>query len=38
MISIHEDKRDIESNGLCKLLSQTDIQVIENSLFTKLIT
>ena len=35
MISIYKSKRSIESNELYKLLPQTDIQVIENSLFTK---
>ena len=35
MTSIYEDKEDIKSNGLRKLLLQTNIQVIENSLFTK---
>ena len=35
MISIHKNKRSTESNGLRKLLSQTDVQVIGNSLFTK---
>ena len=38
MISTYKSKRDIESNELCKLLLQTDTQVIENSLFIKLIT
>ena len=35
MTSIYKNKRSIESNELYKLLSQTNIQVIENSLFTK---
>ena len=35
MTSTYKSKRDTESNGLYKLLSQTDIQVIKNSLFTK---
>ena len=38
MTSTYEDKKSTESDGLRKLLSQTDIQVIGNSLFTKLIT
>ena len=38
MTSIHKSKRDTKSDGLYKLLSQTDIQVIGNNLFTKLIT
>ena len=38
MISIYKNKESIESNGLRKLLSQTDIQVIGDSLFTELIT
>ena len=35
MTSIYKNKESIKSDGLYKLLSQTDIQVIENSLFTK---
>ena len=35
MTSIYKNKRDTKSNGLCKLLSQTDVQTLENSLFTK---
>ena len=35
MISIYKNKRSTESNRLYKLLLQTDIQVIGNSLFTK---
>ena len=38
MTSIHKSKRNIESNKFYKLLSQTNIQTIENNLFTKLIT
>ena len=38
MTSTHKNKESIESDGLYKLLSQTDIQIIENNLFTKLIT
>ena len=38
MTSTYEDKKSIEPDGLCKLLPQTDIQVIGDSLFTKLIT
>ena len=38
MISIYEDKRDTKSDELYKLLLQTSIQVIENSLSTKSIT
>ena len=38
MTSIHEDKESTESNKLRKLLSQTDVQVIGDSLSTKLIT
>ena len=38
MVSIHEDERSTESNGFRKLLLQTDTQIIEDSLFTKLIT
>ena len=38
MTSTHKDKRSKKSNGLRKLLSQTDIQTIENNLFTKSIT
>ena len=38
MTSTYEGKRSTESNKLYKLLSQTGIQIIENNLFTKLIT
>ena len=38
MTSTYEGKRDTKSNGLHKLLPQTDIQTIGNSLFTKSIT
>ena len=38
MISFHKDKRDIESNGLRKLLSQTNISIIGDNLFIKSIT
>ena len=38
MISTYKDKESIESNKLCKLLPQTNIQTIGNSLFTKSIT
>ena len=38
MTSTYEGKKSIESNGLYKLLSHTDIQVIGDSLFIKLIT
>ena len=38
MTSIYKDKRSIESDGLRKLLSQTNTQTIENNLFTKSIT
>ena len=35
MVSIYEDKRDIESNKLRKLLLQIDVQIIGNNLSTK---
>ena len=35
MTSTYKNKRGTELDGLYKLLSQTDIQVIKNSLFTK---
>ena len=35
MTSIYESKKDIKSDRFRKLLSQTDIQVIEDNLFTK---
>ena len=35
MISIYKSKRSTKSNKLYKLLSKTDIQIIEDSLFTK---
>ena len=38
MISIYEDKRSIESDRFYKLLSQNDIQTIEDNLSIKLIT
>ena len=38
MTSIHQNKRGIEINGLRKLLSQTNIRIIREDLFTKLIT
>ena len=38
MTSIYKDKRSIKSNGFYELLSQVNIQVIEDNLFTKLIT
>ena len=38
MVSIHKDKRSIESDELYKLLLQINIQTIGDSLFTKSIT
>ena len=38
MTSTYKSKRDTKSNELYKLLSQTDISVIGDGLFTKLIT
>ena len=38
MTSTHKDKRSTKSNELYKLLSQIDVQVIEDDLFTKSIT
>ena len=38
MTSIYKNKESTEFDGLYKLLSQTDVQTIEDNLFTKLIT
>ena len=38
MTSTYKSKRSTESNELYKLLSQTDIQIIGDDLFTKSIT
>ena len=35
MTSIHKSKGDIEPDGLYKLLSQTDTQIIKSNLSTK---
>ena len=37
MVSTYKNERSIKSDELCKLLSQTNIRTIENSLSTKLI-